>query len=794
MRVKLHEILDFENVNHLLEGFYKTTGFLTSILDLEGNILSQSGWRHICTDFHRVNPETAKKCLISDTELANRMTNGEKFHCYQCLNGMVDVAVPIVIKGEHIANLFTGQFLFDKPDESFFEKQAEIYAFDKEAYLKALREVPIVSKEKVQVAMDFLLDVTKLISETTFQKQEQIELNIALKESEERYKALHNASFGGIVIHDKGRILECNQGLSEITGYTYDELIGMDGLLLIATETRNLVLNNILSGYEKPYEALGIRKNGETFPLRLEARIVPYKGKEVRTVEFRDITEMKKADAALRKSEAINNKMVSNIGDVIEIIDKDGINLYQSPNIEQLFGWKPKELIGKSTWDIIHPDDAAFGQQFLDNLAKEDGATGTIELRNKRKDGEYVWIEATVVNLLNDKDIHGFLSNYHDITARKRAEQELIAAKEKAEESEAFLTAIIENQPGLIWLKNVDGKFLKANAKFLNICGLSVPEQLFLKTDFDIWPKKMAEKYVIDDLQIIRSKKPVIVEEPIIDKGIDKWFETYKMPIIDEKGDVIGTTGFSIDITERKQAEQELIAAKEKAEESDRLKSSFLANVSHEIRTPMNSIMGFASLLPDEEDKESISDYANIIVRNSEQLVHIIDDIVLYSRLQTHLLRNIPVGFSVCDLINDIKQSFNLPEYNNRGVLLKTENNVGEKCYVHTDYDKLRQIFTNLVSNAFKYTSTGSITIGLSTFNDELIFFVKDTGIGIPSDELEKVFERFYRGSNVVKSAIGGTGLGLSIVKEMVELLDGEIWVESEVGVGSTFYFTIPEG
>jgi len=324
---------------------------------------------------------------------------------------MVDVAVPIVIKGEHIANLFTGQFLFDKPDESFFEKQAEIYAFDKEAYLKALREVPIVSKEKVQVAMDFLLDVTKLISETTFQKQEQIELNIALKESEERYKALHNASFGGIVIHDKGRILECNQGLSEITGYTYDELIGMDGLLLIATETRNLVLNNILSGYEKPYEALGIRKNGETFPLRLEARIVPYKGKEVRTVEFRDITEMKKADAALRKSEAINNKMVSNIGDVIEIIDKDGINLYQSPNIEQLFGWKPKELIGKSTWDIIHPDDAAFGQQFLDNLAKEDGATGTIELRNKRKDGEYVWIEATVVKQLNDKHIHGFLSN-----------------------------------------------------------------------------------------------------------------------------------------------------------------------------------------------------------------------------------------------------------------------------------------------------------------------------------------------------------------------------------------------
>ena len=658
MVIKLHEILDFDKVNHLLEGFYKTTGFLTAILDLEGNVVSQSGWRKICTHFHRVNPETAKKCLISDTVLANKMAKGEKFHCYQCLNGLYDVAVPIIIKGEHIANLFTGQFLFEKPDESFFEKQAEKYGFDKEAYLEAIREVPIVSKKKVQVAMDFLLDVTKLISEMTLQKKEQIELNVALKESEERYKALHNASFGGIVIHDKGKILECNQGISEISGYSYDELIGMDGLLLIAPETRNKVLDNILAGYEKPYEALGLRKNGEIFPLRLEARNIPYKGKDVRTVEFRDITEMKEADAALRKSEAIKNKMVSNIGDVIEIIDKDDKNLYQSPNIESLLGCKPEELVGKNTWDNIHPDDVTMGKQFFDNLAKENGATGSIELRYKRKDGEYVWIEVTVVNLLHDNDIHGFLSNFHDISERKKAEQELIAAKEKAEES-------------------------------------------------------------------------------------------------------------------------------------DRLKSSFLANMSHEIRTPMNSIMGFASLLPEEESKELMCQYANIIVRNSEQLVHIIDDIVLYSRLQTRLLRNMPTKFSACDLISDVKQSFNLPEYNCLGVKLIAENKIGEICHVHTDYEKLRQVFTNLTSNAFKYTPSGSITMGIDKINGKVHFFVKDTGIGIPPTELEKVFDRFYRGSNATKSNIGGTGLGLSIVKEMVELLGGKIWVESTLGEGTTFNFTI---
>ncbi|MCF8361846.1 MAG: PocR ligand-binding domain-containing protein [Prolixibacteraceae bacterium] len=293
--------IDFAKVDKLLEGFYKTTGFLTAILDTEGNVLSKSGWRKICTEFHRVNPDTANNCRRSDTVLANKMAEGKDVHYYQCLNGLIDVAVPIFINGEHVANLFSGQFFFEKPDKSFFRKQAKKYGFDEKKYMGALEKVPVVSKEQVQVAMNFLLDVTQLISEVSFQKKEQSELNKALKESEERFKALHNASFGGITIHDKGVILDCNQGLSGMTGYSIDELIGMDGLLLIAPETRDLVMNNIMSGYEEPYEAIGLRKNNETFPIRLEARNVPYKGKMVRTVEFRDITEQKKKELEIKK-------------------------------------------------------------------------------------------------------------------------------------------------------------------------------------------------------------------------------------------------------------------------------------------------------------------------------------------------------------------------------------------------------------------------------------------------------------------------------------------------------------
>jgi len=188
MKVNILDFLDFKKVDTLLEGFNKSTGFVTAILDLDGNVLSQSGWRQICTEFHRVNPETSKKCTISDTVLAGKMDEGEQYHFYKCLNGLVDVAVPIVIKGEHIANLFSGQFFFEEPDRLFFKKQAEEYGFDEKEYLEALAKVPVVCEERVKTAMDFLLNTTKLISETTFQKLEQQELNDAILKSEERFK------------------------------------------------------------------------------------------------------------------------------------------------------------------------------------------------------------------------------------------------------------------------------------------------------------------------------------------------------------------------------------------------------------------------------------------------------------------------------------------------------------------------------------------------------------------------------------------------------------------------------
>jgi len=184
MKSKILDFFDFEKANALLEGFNQSTDFVTAILDLDGNILSKSGWRQICTDFHRKNPETALNCTISDTELANKTENNEKYHFYKCINGLVDVRAPIVIRGEHVANLYSGQLFFEAPDISFFKKQAKKHEFEESSYLEALGKVPVISKEKVELTMNFLLNILQVIIEMTAEKIEQEELTEVIRESE----------------------------------------------------------------------------------------------------------------------------------------------------------------------------------------------------------------------------------------------------------------------------------------------------------------------------------------------------------------------------------------------------------------------------------------------------------------------------------------------------------------------------------------------------------------------------------------------------------------------------------
>ncbi len=313
-------IIDFEKVNSLLESFNKTTGYVTAILDLEGNILSKSGWRQICTDFHRVNPETSKKCTLSDTVLAGKMAEGEKYHVYKCLNGLADVAVPVVVNGEHIANLFSGQFFIEKPDISFFRKQAAKYGFNEKEYLEAFEKVPVISLEEVKTAMDFLLDMTRLISEMTFQKQELIELNKsiseredALRESERRYSdMLSNIDLISISLDSEARITSCNDYLLRLTGWSREEVIGSDWFkMFIPPEDNKLKRTFSAVLHDEPaawhFENRILTREGERLTIHWNNTVLRSPaGEVIGTASIgEDITGRKIAEEKLRESNSL---------------------------------------------------------------------------------------------------------------------------------------------------------------------------------------------------------------------------------------------------------------------------------------------------------------------------------------------------------------------------------------------------------------------------------------------------------------------------------------------------------
>ena len=373
-----------------------------------------------------------------------------------------------------------------------------------------------------------------------------------------------------------------------------------------------------------------------------------------------------------------------------------------------------------------------------------------------------------------------------DITDRRKAEEAL-------KESNSIYRTLIEKMPDGVYKTSHSGKVLEVNPAMIKILGYSKEDLLGINIGKELYfdpsdREKLTIEGMSNELISYRLRKK---------DGSEVWVEDHGWYTYDASGEILFHEGIIRDISERKQVEKELIIAKEHAEESDRLKSAFLANMSHEIRTPMNGILGFADLLKNPDlSGEDQQNYIRIIEKSGDRMLNIINDIIDISKIEAGLMK-IDIHESNINEQTEYIYTFFKPEVESKGMRLYLRNNLpANEATIKTDREKLFAILTNLVKNAIKYTDQGSIEFGYEKVFLEktwwIQFYVKDTGIGIPHDRQEAIFERFVQADIIDKNAYQGAGLGLSITRAYVEMMGGKMRIESEQGVGSVFYFTLP--
>lgn len=366
--------------------------------------------------------------------------------------------------------------------------------------------------------------------------------------------------------------------------------------------------------------------------------------------------------------------------------------------------------------------------------------------------------------------------------------------EEALQKSEERLRDIIFSTADWVWEVNENGEYTYSSQRGNELFDASQVE-IIGKTPFDFMPEDEARRIAAIFTEIAAKKEPI--------KDLENWnigkdgklicLLTNGLPILDKEGHLRGYRGVDKNITDRKLAEQELIKAKEKAEESDKLKTAFINNISHEIRTPLNGILGFGQLLADPDFSEQVKEeYFKMMNESSDRLLNTITNIMDISLLNSGNQKVVRTNVVLRNLVNQISEKFS-NTCKRKGIRISiSEDSLTESPYFLTDENLLGKVLYQLIDNAVKFTDRGTIAVGYEKIGNEIQFSVKDSGIGMSEATRHKIFENFMQGDEFDNRKYDGTGIGLSIAKGYVELLGGRIWAESQKGKGSTFYFLLP--
>jgi two-component system cell cycle sensor histidine kinase/response regulator CckA len=796
MAFKLQDLIDIEQFQMLQDRLNEIYSFPSAIIDNEGRVLTATAWQDVCTKFHRQNSECEKECLKSDQYIADHLHEANPAVSYRCPQGLIDNATPIIIDGIHYGNYFTGQFFLEPPDLNFFKEQAKRYGFDEEAYIEAVKKVPIWTQEQLNSYLFFIKGLIEVIASTGLKNLKEIEARTKLEESEERASTILNQMQDGFWVTNTqgGQIIDANEAMCSMLGYTRNELLRMSVADVEANDSQEVIegtIREVIQVGTTNFESRFRRKDGTIINMDVSITYLPQR--DLLFCFHRDITAHRLAENALRESEENYRSLFQNASIGIFHSLPKGQFLRVNPALAQMMGYmSPEEMISSIT--DINTQIYIDSKKRSDLLASLQDKTGWIyaENRYRRKDGTIMTANLGVRQVLNANGKIAYLEGFvEDITKAKQTEEAL-------GETESRFRAFVEQAPVAIGVWNLDGTGLYANRKFIETLGLQSVEEMVGRPAFDFFVPQFRE----DSKERTRRRLqglPVPTEYESILLRTDGAEFPVRVAVapIQLSGKTVSIS-FLTDLTENKRAEEEKRKLEERLQHADKMEAigTLAGGIAHDFNNLLMGIQGYASLTL--LDLDPSHPHYERLKRIEEQVQNGAD----LSKQLLGFARGGRYEVKPSDMNDILEKSSSMFGRTKKEITIHRK--FGKDLRpVEVDRGQMEQVFMNLYVNAWQAMPGGG-EIYLETENaildDEqaapyaikpgkyVKIAVTDTGTGMDEKTKARIFDPFF----TTKGMGRGTGLGLATVYGIIKGHKGMIHVDSEPGHGTTFTIYLP--
>jgi PAS domain S-box-containing protein len=633
MQYAFKDLIDVDKLQELTDELYEAASIPSSIITMDGEILTGSGWQEICTEFHRKHPLIEQECVESDTKIRKKLDLGEPFVIYQCPRGLVDASSPIVIAGKHVANVFSGQVFLKPPDqetEKFFREQARKYNFDETAYMRAFRNIPVFTEKRFRSGLSFLAKLARLIAEMGLRRLNELEAVDCLRESEGKFRSLFENINVGVALHeiitdeDNNAVdfvfLDANPKYEEITGLKASKIIGKRGLEVIPILEKKWI--DAYGRVALTGRSTTIIDHSDYLDGYLEVKAYSPKANQF-GVAMTDITMRKQAEDALRESEERYRLLFDNADALVSVYDRNGVCLLMNRKTARLFGGEPADFIGKSLAEL-HPGAAAeYTERIRHAIDRETSAEYEDEVPFPEGSRRLLSTVHPVRNASGSIYAAQIISQ--DITMRKRAEEELRISRERFELAMRF------SNDGLFdWDLETDRVYYSSGWK--RMLGYAEHE---IENEFSEWERLTKPQDVRDSWammkEVMEKKRGRFEKEFQMRHKNGRWVDVLSRAnvVFDDAGKPVRVVGTHVDITERKRAEKALQwNARRNELLSDAAARLLRGGASNElVQFLCRSVMGFLDcqvffnfLVDRESDRLRLNAYAGIPEDQAEKI------------------------------------------------------------------------------------------------------------------------------------------------------------------------------